>query len=159
LIRLPSKRQPTAANYFRVFPGVNQPLHRKLDATAGSNSGEFRSAALVSSESTLGTIAPATSNRGKVGRVMQPQERLEQLRQLQVQSDQLLTTLDANQRVIFEALQRNLQSYQESLSQGLEKMHSLGVQGEMLFTALVNRLAQQLGREASTILQSSLQVL
>ena len=113
---------------------------------------------LLSSESTLGAITPATSNRGKVASVMQPQERLEQLRQLQVQSDQLLTTLDANQRTIFEALQRNLQGYQESLSQGLEKMHRLGVQGELLFTALVNRLAQQLGREASTIWQSSVQM-
>ena len=113
---------------------------------------------LLGTESTLGTIAPMASNRNRVGRVMQPQERLEQLHQLQAQSDQLLLTLDANQRAIFEALQRNLQSYQESLSQGLEKMHSLGTQGEMLFTTLVNRLAQQLGREASTILQSSLQV-
>ena len=113
---------------------------------------------LLSSESTMGAITPATSNRGKVASVMQPQERLEQLRQLQVQSDQLLTTLDANQRTIFEALQRNLQGYQESLSQGLEKMHRLGVQGELLFTALVNRLAQQLGREASTIWQSSVQM-
>ena len=113
---------------------------------------------LLSSELTMGAITPATSNRGKVASVMQPQERLEQLRQLQVQSDQLLTTLDANQRTIFEALQRNLQGYQESLSQGLEKMHRLGVQGELLFTALVNRLAQQLGREASTIWQSSVQM-
>jgi hypothetical protein len=113
---------------------------------------------LLSSESTMGAITPATSNRGKVASVMQPQDRLEQLRQLQVQSDQLLTTLDANQRTIFEALQRNLQGYQESLSQGLEKMHRLGVQGELLFTALVNRLAQQLGREASTIWQSSVEM-
>jgi hypothetical protein len=37
-------------------------------------------------------------------------------------------------------------------------MHRLGVQGELLFTALVNRLAQQLGREASTIWQSSAQM-
>jgi hypothetical protein len=101
----------------------------------------------VSNQATAETINSATANRGSGERVMLPQERLEQLRQLQLQSDRLLTTIDANQRVIFEALQRNLQSYQESLSQGLEKMHNLGVQGELLFTALINRLAQQLGRE------------
>lgn len=80
----------------------------------------------------------------------------EQLRQLQQQSDRMLTTLEANQRAIFEALVRDLQAYQASLAQGLEKMHSLGTQGEMLFTALVNRLAQQLGREASTRFSSSM---
>jgi hypothetical protein len=94
---------------------------------------------------------------GKAQKTITPQERLEQLRQLQAESDRLLSTLDANQRVIFETIQSNLQSYQESLSQGLEKMHHLGIQGETLFTALINRLAQQWGREASSLLQSSLQ--
>ena len=98
------------------------------------------------------------STRGSKGPgAIAPQERLEQLRQLQAESDRLLNTLDLNQRLIFETLQKDQQSYQESLSQGLEKMHNLGAQGETLFTALINRLAQQLGREASTLLQSSLQ--
>jgi hypothetical protein len=112
----------------------------------------------VNTESTTAAISSIYSSQGNVGSVMQPQERLEQVRQMQVRSDQMLTTLDANQRAIFDALQRNLQSYQESLSQGLENMHRLGVQGEMLFTAFMNRLAQQLGREASTIFSSSLQL-
>ena len=112
----------------------------------------------VNTESATAAISSIYSSQGNVGSVMQPQERLEQLRQMQVRSDQMLTTLDANQRAIFDALQRNLQSYQESLSQGLENMHRLGVQGEMLFTAFMNRLAQQLGREASTIFSSSLQL-
>ncbi|HEY9651357.1 MAG TPA: hypothetical protein V6C95_11890 [Coleofasciculaceae cyanobacterium] len=108
--------------------------------------------------STSEGIAPTPSAPGKSQSMMHPQERLEHLRQLQTQSDHLLSTLDANQRVLFETLERNLHSYQESLSQGLDKMYSLSVQGEMLFTALVNRLAQQLGRETSTMLQSSLQL-
>lgn len=111
-------------------------------------------ARLVSNQATTEAINSATTNGGSRERVMLPQERLEQLRQLQLQSDRLLTTIDANQRVIFEALQRNLQSYEESLSQGLEKMHNLGVQGELLFTGLINRLAQQLGRETSTLLHT-----
>ncbi len=115
---------------------------------------EVRLANMESSEA----IASAPFNQTNVGSAMHPHDRLEQLRQIQEQSDRLLTNLDANQRALFEALQRNLQGYQESLSQGLDKMHRLGVQGEMLFTALVNRLAQQLGREASTLLQSSLQL-
>lgn len=118
--------------------------------------GEWQSL-LASSEATAPVINSTRNYQGTVGSLMSPQERLEQLRQLQLQSDQLLTTLDTDQRVIFEALQRNLHSYQESLSQGLEKMHNLGTQGETLFTTLVNRLAQQLGREASTLLQSSRQ--
>jgi len=86
-----------------------------------------------------------------------PQERLAQLQQIQTQSDQLLLKLDTTLRVIFESLQRNIQTYEDSLSQGLDKMHTLGHQGEAIFTALVNRLAQQLGREASQYLQSSLE--
>ncbi|NEO29070.1 MAG: hypothetical protein F6K36_01140 [Symploca sp. SIO3C6] len=81
----------------------------------------------------------------------------EKLQQRQIDSDKLLATLDANQRAIFEALQQNLQSYQKSLSQGLENMYSLGSQGQMLLAELVSRLGQQLGREASTILSSSVQ--
>ncbi len=115
-------------------------------------------ARILNTASTSAAPASATPNQGIVGSVRSPQEVSDHLRQMQVQSDQLLISLDANQRTIFETLERNLQGYQESLSQGLEKMHRLGVQGEMLFTALVNRLAQQLGREASVILQSSLQL-
>jgi hypothetical protein len=89
--------------------------------------------------------------------VLTPRQRLEQVQILQAQSDQLLLKLDSTLSVIFESLQSNIQSYQESLTQGLDKMHSLGQQGEAMFSALVNRLAQQLGREASTYLQSSLE--
>jgi len=86
-----------------------------------------------------------------------PPERLAQLQQIQTQSDQLLLKLDTTLRVIFESLQRNIQTYEDSLSQGLDKMHTLGHQGEAIFAALINRLAQQLGREASQYLQSSLE--
>lgn len=88
--------------------------------------------------------------------VLSPNQRLEHLQMIQAQSDQLLLKLDSTLRVIFESLQTNLQSYQDSLSQGLDKMHGMGQQGEAMFAALVNRLAQQLGREASTYLQSSI---
>ncbi|NEO69121.1 hypothetical protein [Moorena sp. SIO3H5] len=97
------------------------------------------------------------SNQDEIVAVVERQQVIEQLQQLQKQSDQLIQNIDVNQRLIFETLHRDLQGYQESLSQELEKMHSLGMQGEMLFAAFVNRLAQQLGREASSVWPSSQQ--
>jgi hypothetical protein len=84
---------------------------------------------------------------------LSPVERLERLQALQAQSDQLLLRLDSTLRVVFEALQRNLQSYQDSLGEGLGRMHDMGQQGEAVFAAFVTRLAQILGREASSFLQ------
>ena len=89
--------------------------------------------------------------------LLTPEQRLERLQALQSQSDQLLLRLDSTLSTVFESLQRNIQSYHESLGQGLDKMHSLGQQGEVMFTALVNHLAQQLGREASAYLGSSVE--
>ncbi|MBW4547720.1 MAG: hypothetical protein KME25_25245 [Symplocastrum torsivum CPER-KK1] len=97
-----------------------------------------------------GSAIAMSTPQGKLGGVLQSQDRVEQLRQIQDQSDQMLLALDANQQKIFETLQCNLQGYQKSMAQGLEKMHGLSVQGELLFTALVNRLAEQLGRETTT---------
>ncbi|MGA7932372.1 MAG: hypothetical protein WCA35_02215, partial [Kovacikia sp.] len=70
-------------------------------------------------------------------------------------SDHLVVNLDSTLKLVFEALERNVQAYQESLTQGLERMHNLGQQGEVMFTGLVNHLAQQLGRETSAALQAS----
>ncbi|MFW5666354.1 MAG: hypothetical protein ACOC2Z_12580 [Coleofasciculus sp.] len=103
----------------------------------------------------LNASSTSDSPRQPVSGIMLPQERLEQLRQLQRESDRMLINLDTNQRTVFEALDRDLHGYQQSLSQGLDKMHRLSNQGELLFTALVNRLAQLLGRETSTLVQSS----
>ncbi len=91
-------------------------------------------------------------------RLLDPQERLEHLRMLQAQSDQLLISLDNNLRVIFEAVQRNVRAYQESLLQELEKMHRLSHRNEAIFSQLVYQLAQELGQESSTYLPSSLKL-
>ncbi len=79
----------------------------------------------------------------------------QQLQALQAQSDRLLMNLDTTLRMVCDSLQRNLQTYEESLSQGLEKMHSLGQQGEMMFTAWMNFLVQRLGQESAAYLQTS----
>ncbi len=80
-------------------------------------------------------------------------ERLEVMQRFEVQTDRLLMRLDSTMNIVFEALQGNLETYQGSLSQGLERMHGLGQQSEIMFTALVNHLAEELGREASSYVQ------
>lgn len=86
--------------------------------------------------------------------LLNPKERLERLRLLQSQSDRLLLTLDSSIQLVFETLQKNLQSYEDSLSLGLDNLHRLGQQSELMFSSLINRLAEELGREASEYLQS-----
>jgi hypothetical protein len=71
------------------------------------------------------------------------------------QADQALTSLDTTLHVVFESLQKDIQAYQDSLSQGIDKLHSLGQQSEAMFSGIVGRLAAQMGRDASTFLQAS----
>lgn len=79
-------------------------------------------------------------------------QRLEQVRLLQAQSDQLLLKLDTTLTAVFGSLQKSVDSYRESLEEGLDQMHGLGRQGEVIFHAFVNHLAQQLGQDASSYL-------
>lgn len=79
-------------------------------------------------------------------------QRLEQVRLLQAQSDQLLLKLDATLTAVFGSLQKSVDSYRESLEEGLDQMHGLGRQGEVIFHAFINHLAQQLGQDASSYL-------
>jgi hypothetical protein len=65
------------------------------------------------------------------------------------QADQTLVNFDTTLKIVFEALQRDVQAYQASLSQGLDRMHTLGQQGEMMFSALISHLAEQVGRGVS----------
>ena len=68
------------------------------------------------------------------------------MRQLQSRSDQLLVNIDSTLQRMFETLQRNIDSYQISLNQGIENMQSLGQQGEVIVRSLVDHLTQQLGQ-------------
>lgn len=85
-----------------------------------------------------------------------PGQRLQHMQMLQAQSDEMMLKLDSTLRIVFESLQDNVESYQESLTLGLEKMHGLGQQGEAMLAVLINRLAEQLGRGASYYIQSSM---
>ena len=51
-------------------------------------------------------------------------------------------------QLAFGSMQKNVEVYQATLHTGLDRMHHLGYQGEVLFSTLVNRLAQQVGRES-----------
>lgn len=70
-------------------------------------------------------------------------------------SDQMMVNLDATLNIVFESLQRNIQAYQESLERGIERMHSLGQQGEMTLKVLLNQLTQQLKADIIAQLQQS----
>ena len=83
-------------------------------------------------------------------------QRLEQVRLLQAQSDQLLLKLDSTLTAVFNSLQKSVDSYRESLEEGLDQMHGVGRQGEVIFHAFVNHLAQQLGEDASSYLSGEL---
>ena len=106
----------------------------------------------------LSAQAPADQPLLSDDEALSPAQRLQHMQRLQVQSDQLMMRLDSAIRIIFESMHANINSYEDSLEQGLNRMHTLGQQGEAMFSALVNRLAEHLGRETSTYLQSSLQV-
>ena len=122
-------------------PALDQPL------LGGSGLANLAGANLVGGANLAGGIEAIA---------LSPVQRLEQIQRVQSQSDQLLLKLDSTVRVIFESLQGNLQSYQDSLEEGLSRIHNLGQQGEVIVAALVNRLAVQVGREASSYLQSTL---
>ncbi|MEM8808513.1 MAG: hypothetical protein AAGF01_21050, partial [Cyanobacteria bacterium P01_G01_bin.38] len=89
---------------------------------------------------------------------LHPAQRLEQMRLVQAQSDQLLLKLDSTLALVFEALQKSIGSYKESLAAGLEEMHGLGRQGEAIVQTLINHLAQRLGQDAGYYIGSGLGV-
>ncbi len=77
---------------------------------------------------------------------LKPSGQIEEIRQIQSRSDQLLANIDSTLQRMFETLQTNIDSYQISLNEGIENMHSLGRQGEVIVRSLVDHLTQQLGQ-------------
>lgn len=69
------------------------------------------------------------------------------LQAIRDRTDFLLTSMDSSLQLAFGSMQKNVEVYQATLHTGLDRMHHLGYQGEVLFSTLVNRLAQQVGRE------------
>ncbi len=102
----------------------------------------------------LNESAPDTQPAAAGLAELSPAQRLAYLQQIQAQTDDLIRNLDLSLRAVFDALQQSVYSYQDSLNQGLNKMHSLGQQGEMMFSTLVNHLAQRMNQEALAYLDS-----
>ncbi len=80
-------------------------------------------------------------------------ETIAQLDLVHDRADQVITNLDTTLRIVFDSLQRDMQAYQDSLSHGLDNLHTLGRQSEVMFSGLLGRLAEQLGRDASSYLR------
>ncbi|MDZ8185847.1 MAG: hypothetical protein RMX96_13460 [Nostoc sp. ChiSLP02] len=75
-------------------------------------------------------------------------DRVQRLNQLAQDLDQRLLSLDGTVNVVFNALQRNINTYYESLSQALARMHSQGMQGEQLMASFLNNLTQYLQQQS-----------
>ncbi|MEA5621987.1 hypothetical protein [Nostoc sp. UHCC 0251] len=85
-------------------------------------------------------------------------DRVEKLTHLARELDQHLLSLDGTVNVVFEALQRNINTYYESLSQALARMHSKGMQGEQLMAGFLNNLTQHLQQQSPSFQSSFLEV-
>ncbi|BAZ42119.1 hypothetical protein NIES4101_80870 [Calothrix sp. NIES-4101] len=72
------------------------------------------------------------------------EEQVERLSQLASELDQKLIALDGTVNIVFEALQRNVHTYHNSLSDALMRMHDQGSQGEKLLKKFIDDLVQQL---------------
>lgn len=79
----------------------------------------------------------------------QAQLQFAQIQHLHDQSETLVRQVDSTLTVFAHTLEQNMQTYQQALEKGLEKMHSMGQQGEVLFAEFVNRLADRLEAQAS----------
>ncbi len=66
------------------------------------------------------------------------------------QSYRLAASLDETVNRTFASLRHDINSYQSSLGQQLERMHTMSQQGEAILEVLVKRLSQQLQNEART---------
>ncbi|MCC5618047.1 hypothetical protein LC605_23775 [Nostoc sp. CHAB 5836] len=105
------------------------------------------------SASSSGVTNHATSTTQSLLESPDPVERLTQLSR---ELDQRLLSLDGTVNVVFEALQRNINTYYESLSQALARMHSQGMQGEQMMASFLNNLTQHLQQESPSSQRSFL---
>ncbi|HLO86495.1 MAG TPA: hypothetical protein VK203_16060 [Nostocaceae cyanobacterium] len=96
-------------------------------------------------------VSPATP-------VLESAQRMERLANLVRELDQHLLSLDGTVNVVFAALERNINTYHQSLSESLAKMHSQGLQGEQLMANLLHNLTQYSQLSAANIQPLSAEV-
>ncbi|MBD2567668.1 hypothetical protein [Anabaena lutea] len=75
-------------------------------------------------------------------------EGIDRLASLARELDQRLLSLDGTVNVVFGSLERNINTYHQSLSQALARMHSQGMQGEQLMVNFLNNLTQYLQQQS-----------
>ena len=146
----PQQEQALAEMLQELTVRLQDTLNQKIAQAVSDVENRVLNANLLSAEGSAGTLASDSSLS-----MLHPNERLKHLQHVQAQFDDMLLNLDSSTEVIFQTLLNNVQGYQQSLSQSIENMHDLGQQGEVMFAALVNHLAQKLGLEASSYVQSS----
>jgi len=111
----------------------------------------------AASAMSLGSGQPVVGSLSGTGSSGLSDPEMARLQALQARVDHLLMNLDSTLSVVFESLQRNLQAYQESLGQGMDRMYDLGRQGEMMFAAWIKLLVDRWGREPAAYRQSALE--
>jgi hypothetical protein len=79
--------------------------------------------------------------------LLEPTEQIERLTRFAKELDRRLLSLDGTVNVVFDALQGNINTYHESLSQALARMHSKGVQGEHLMVSFLHNLTLHLQQQ------------
>ncbi|MEA5503110.1 hypothetical protein VB735_08325 [Halotia wernerae UHCC 0503] len=123
----------------RLIPNLTPQMAETLVNSASSSQTSDRDGSIELTPSTTGPFSESS-------------DQAERLTQLARDLDQRLLSLDGTVNVVFDALQRNINTYHESLSQSLARMHSTGVQGEQLMGIFLNNLAQYLQPQSSTSL-------
>ncbi|MEM7554879.1 MAG: hypothetical protein AAF378_12400 [Cyanobacteria bacterium P01_A01_bin.84] len=71
-------------------------------------------------------------------------DRLQHLNRLTSDLDRRLLALDGTVNTVFEALERNVNTYNESLSAAIARMHSQGIQSDELLNNFIHGLRQRL---------------
>jgi len=122
------------ANQEEMISGFLEVLMGRLVPHLKSNSGVVINPNVQNLEAITSAIQP----------ILESAERVEQLANLARNLDQRLLSLDGTVNAVFEALERNINAYYQSLSQALAKMHSKGMQGEQLMANFLNNLTQYL---------------
>jgi hypothetical protein len=151
LAQLPSNQSPTPQQFTdELVQVLMSRLQESLSQQIGQALGNLRTQALTYGANSISLGEPLP---GALANPQLANLQYEQLQTLRSRSDQMLVHLDSTLNLVFESLQRNIQVYQESLTQGLERMYSMGQQSEVAFKALIGDLAQQLNQEASSYLR------
>ncbi|MHC5671302.1 hypothetical protein [Nostoc sp.] len=130
--------------FLQVLMNRLLPTLTPLVAQTGENS--------ASSSGVTNHATSATQN------FLEPPDGGERLTQLARELDQRLLSLDGTVNVVFDALQRNINTYYESLSQAVARMHSKGMQGEELMASFLNNLTQNLQQQSPSSQSSFLGV-